>query len=125
MRFSNSKKQGDAGLGSAIAFFTSKGITVCIPLTDSQDFDLVIDDEGLKKIQVKTTTYQKNGTFIVAMRTSGGNRSGTGKVKKFDKSKADFIFVLTSNEERYLIPSKEVTSPNHVFLGKQFERFKV
>jgi hypothetical protein len=58
----NSKKQGDVGMGVAIGYFAARGITVCIPLTDSQDYDLVIDlDDVLKKVQVKTTT-SKAGT---------------------------------------------------------------
>ncbi len=48
----NSKKQGDIGLGAAIAYFTFKGFTVSIPLTDSQDYDLVVDDgHKLSRIQ--------------------------------------------------------------------------
>ena len=36
----NSKKQGDIGLGIAIGWFATQGYTVCVPLTDSQDYDL-------------------------------------------------------------------------------------
>lgn len=42
----NSKKQGDAGLGEAIAYFTRLGYTVQLPLTDSQDYALVVDIDG-------------------------------------------------------------------------------
>lgn len=42
----NSKKQGDVGLGTDISFFTQRGWTVSIPLTDSQDYDLVVDEGG-------------------------------------------------------------------------------
>ena len=55
MKYRNTKKQGDVGLGAAIAFFSNLGYTVATPLTDSQNYDLVVDmDEGLKKVQVKT-----------------------------------------------------------------------
>jgi hypothetical protein len=37
----NTKKQGDVGL--AIGWFTSQGHTVCVHLTDSQDYDLVVE----------------------------------------------------------------------------------
>ena len=53
--FKNSKKQGDAGLGQAIAYFTSQGYDVSLPLTDSADWDLIVEMEsGLKRVQVKT-----------------------------------------------------------------------
>lgn len=63
----NSKQQGDVGLGAAIGWFTSKGYTVCIPLTDSQDYDLVVETKGkLEKVQVKTTSSTKeNGNSTV------------------------------------------------------------
>jgi len=38
----NTKKQGDAGVGMAIGWCVSVGWTVCVPLTDSQEYDLVI-----------------------------------------------------------------------------------
>lgn len=37
----NTKEQGTIGLGKAIAYFTSRGFVVSIPLNDSQDYDLV------------------------------------------------------------------------------------
>lgn len=54
----NSKKQGDIGMCYAIAYFSKMGYTVNIPITDSQDYDLIIDREGkLLKVQVKTTKF--------------------------------------------------------------------
>ena len=52
--FKNSKKQGDAGLGQAIAYFTMLGYDIALPLTDSADWDLIAEmDDGLKRVQVK------------------------------------------------------------------------
>jgi hypothetical protein len=46
----NSKKQGYLGLGVAIGWFCQNGYVVNIPLTDSQEYDLVVDNgQGLKK----------------------------------------------------------------------------
>lgn len=70
----NTKKQGDVGLGLAIGWFTSQGHTVCVPLTDSQDYDLVVDIDGkLQKVQVKTTTYKApSGAYSVGLSVKGG-----------------------------------------------------
>ena len=52
----NSRKQGDVGLGYAIAYFTKIGATVCSPLTDNQKYDLVFEENDiLKKISIRTT----------------------------------------------------------------------
>jgi HJR/Mrr/RecB family endonuclease len=57
----NTKKQGDVGLGQAIAWFTRNSYTVSLPLTDSQDYDLIVDkDNVLYRVQVKTTSNKNN-----------------------------------------------------------------
>lgn len=124
--YSNSKKQGDAGLGVAIGYFASKGITVCVPLTDSQDYDLVVENQGLQKVQVRTTSViSRYGIFKLNLRVCGGNRSGTGKVKHFDKTKVDYIFALTSNGSKYLIPAYQIEAINELHLGQNFERYRL
>lgn len=123
----NTKKQGDIGLGSAIAYFTSLGWTVCIPLTDSQDYDLIVDDgASLQRVQVKTTKFRPHGlSYEAALKTSGGNRSGKGKVKKFDPSKIELLFILTEDGTRYLIPSHDLAGNTTVSLGESKDKYKV
>ena len=56
----NSKKQGDIGMCYAIAYFSKLGYTISIPITDSQDYDLIIDNGiELLKVQVKTTKFKR------------------------------------------------------------------
>lgn len=123
--FRNSKKQGDWGLGEAIAHFTRLGMTVCIPLTDSQEYDLVIDD-GLGKmlrIQVKTTTRKtKSGNFSVGLRTCGGIDGRM--LKKPTERSFDLLFVAVSSGETYLIPAGEISGFSEITLWKRFEKFK-
>lgn len=121
----NSKKQGDVGLGVAIAWFTCQGHTVCIPLTDSQGYDLVVDmGAGLKTVQVKTTNYQPGNTFQVNLRTMGGNRSRS-TIKKFDKEATDFLFVVTGEGAQYLIPCKRLQGRSTLSLGKLADKFRL
>lgn len=123
---SNSKKQGDIGLGCAIGWFASKGYTVSIPLTDSQDYDLVVDIDRLSKVQVKTTSYKKpSGYFEVGLRTLGGNQSWNGVVKHFDPLKIDYLFVVTSEGECFLIPSSKINSKNSITLGLKYKEFSL
>jgi hypothetical protein len=122
----NSKKQGDAGLGIAIGWFAEEGYTVNVPLTDSQDYDLIVDTDGkLQRVQVKTATRHRYGGWVVELRTRGGNRSGTGKSKQFDPRKVDLLFVVTSERSIFLIPSEEVTGRSTVTVGSKYQEFKV
>ena len=98
----NSKKQGDVGLGVAIGWFSENGYTVSVPLTDSQDYDLVVEkNDGLKKIQVKTVYCKTEyNVYRANLRIMGGNKSGSS-VKKFKKEFVDFVFILTNDKEKY------------------------
>ena len=121
----NTKKQGDVGVGQAIAWFTRNSYTVSIPLTDSQDYDLIVDKESkLYKVQIKTTSFKTEyGIYNVSLTVKGGNRSGAGKIKKFDKSKVDLLFILTSDNEVYVIPS-DIVGVNSINLGEKFQAYK-
>ena len=122
----NTKKQGDVGVGVAIGWFTSKGYTVCVPLTESQRYDLVIEEGGvLRKVEVKTTTYKsKYGIYNANLSTKGGNRTAAGSVKKFDPRDVDYVFILTGDGSMYLIPSARIESKTIINLGKKYEEFK-
>lgn len=120
----NTKKQGDVGLGVAIGWFSSAGYTVSIPLTDSQDYDLIVDLDGkLQRVQVKTTTYKRRGCYQVSLTVKGGNRSAIGKLKKFDTSSVDLIFVMTADDGIYVIPSKNLGQS--ITLNANLNEYKV
>lgn len=122
----NSKKQGDVGLGCAISYFTANGYTVCLPLTDRQDYDLVVEKgDSLKKVQVKTTSHKPKLSYEVELRTLGDNRSWSDVVINFDQSRFDFLFVLTTSGEKYLIPSEEISVKSTITLGEKYSKYKV
>lgn len=122
----NSRKQGDTGMGYAIAYFTKLGWTVSIPITDSQDYDLVVDNGNrLFKVQVKTSKFKtEHGIYQVALRTCGGNKSGYS-IKTFDNNSSDLLFVLLENGEMYLIPRECIRSATSINLGISMARYKV
>jgi len=123
----NTRKQGDVGLGSAISYFCRMGYVVSIPLTDNQDYDLIVDINGvLKKVQVKTTRYKKpSGNFCVNLKVNGGNMSGKGKTKLFDNNLVDMLYVLTDCGDEYLIPSAVIFQKNSLSLNEDFIMYKV
>ena len=94
MNVGTNKDKGRVGLSMAIAYYGSLGCTVSIPLNDTQDYDLVIDDgTKLKKVQVKCTGYvTKHGVYSVSMKSCGGTR---GKMyKTVQDTDIDTLFVF-------------------------------
>lgn len=118
----NSKKQGDIGLGTAIAWFTINGYTVCIPLTDSQDYDLVVEkNNDLERVQVRTTTVQEpSGGYQLNLRTSGGNQSWNKVIKTINSKTSDLLFAVADNGDCYMIPTNKITAKNAIVLGSKW-----
>lgn len=120
----NSKLQGNIGIGRAISHFTTQGHIVSIPITDSQDYDLVVDiNNNLQKIQVKTTRYSENNCFKVNLKVCGGNKS-SNTIKNFDNNKVDILFVLTEKNDIYIIPSKEIKQKTSISLNDTMSKYK-
>ena len=97
----------------------TNGYTVFLPITEQQDTDLVVvrSQGPAQKVQVKTTGRKEpSGSFIVQLRTSGGNRREM-RVKNFGECRADLVFVVTDDETLYLIPRSEITTQTAVTLG--------
>lgn len=116
--FVNTRQQGDRGELSAAVWFAGKGAAVCWPIGHSPDWDLVVEwNEQLYRVQVKTTTYERNGRWIAAICTRGGNQSWSGLTKRFDASRCDFLFVHAGDGRRWLIPAKEVECATAITLG--------
>lgn len=114
----NTLLQGNIGLAISIAYFTSIGCIVSIPLNDIQGYDLAIDfgDCELKSVQVKTTRCVERGKYKVELRTGG---------KSFEDNKSDYLFVVDGDNNRYLIPRKFITSKNAISLGEQYSQYIV
>lgn len=123
--FPNPRKQGNAGLGIAIAYFSRIGVEVAIPLTDTQRYDLIIaHDAGLERVQVKTTTMKQGRNYFVHLRTIGGNKTQV-KARPFHPSDYEWLFVVCADATAYLIPSREITSRVSLYLGRRYEPFRL
>lgn len=125
MIFGTNKEKGNSGLVAAIAYYGFKGYTISLPLNDTQDYDLVVDDgEKLLKVQVKATAQRSDcGYSIVTVSSSGGT---LGKVYKTVKdTNVDILFVVTEKKEFYEIPIKEVKAERALSLGPERQCFRV
>ena len=126
--FKNSKKQGDAGLGQAIAYFSMKGYDIALPLTDSADWDLIVEmEDGLKRVQVKTSSQlSETGVMKFNCDVKGGNRSFKQSNKKLipdQKWELIFLHHLITNKQA-LIPKEALTTKGQINLGSSQCKYK-
>lgn len=121
----NSKRKGSLAVGAAIGHFISQGITVLVPIADCDLFDLVIDHNGLKKIQCKySNDKEPSGAYIVDLRTFGGYREKTYYLR-YKKGDFDLLFIYCGNGEKYLIPAEKVLNQTHISVGvKSWKEYK-
>jgi hypothetical protein len=92
--------KGDIALSQAIATFTKHGMDVLLPITESASYDCAVDTiEGIKRVQVK---YTSNVNGEVDLRCIHSNSKGY-VVKKYIANSYDWLYILRSNGEEYLI----------------------
>jgi hypothetical protein len=101
----------DAGVSIAAAWFTVRGCTVSLPI-EQATYDLLVHSaEGIRRVQVKTTTTKarEGGQVIVGRRPySAGNLA---PLMPYDPKVIDYFFIVDGDLYMYLIPS-------HVIAGR-------
>ena len=119
--------QGDIGMAEAIRYYTRAGHIVSIPNTEATRYDLIVDRDGtLSRVQCKTSTQKgRYGIFHVGLATNGGNRSGKNSRKKISENETDEVFVWTSDDRIWCIPSSIVSGMNQINLGKKYAEYEV
>lgn len=125
INFSTNKEKGNCGLGMAIAYFSSHGYTVSIPLNDTQDYDLIVDKNNkIQKVQVKSTSCKtKYGVYQVALKSCGGTK---GKMyKTLIETYVDILFVVTDVLDIYLFPINVIRNKSSLNLCKKYSQFKI
>ena len=125
MIFNTNKEKGNTGLGMAIAYFSSNGYTVSIPLNDTQDYDLIVEKNNiLNTVQVKATgCKRKNGNYQVALKSCGGTKGKT--YKTFIDTNVDLLFIVTKDLGLYCIPKKELDNKSSLNICKKYDKYKV
>lgn len=125
MKFETNKEKGNSSLGIAIAYFSTNGYTVSIPLNDTQDYDLVVEKESkFYSIQVKSTGCKtKYGNYQVALKSCGGTKGTT--YKTIIDTNIDFVFIVTSEMSMYLIPKKEIKNKSTINLCNSYNKYEI
>ncbi len=91
------QRKGDTAVAQAIATFTRLGWDVSIPLTESAAYDLIVDNNGLHRVQVRYTSSD-----AIDLRRIHSNSLGY-VVKKTIPDAYDWIYILKSSGDEYLI----------------------
>lgn len=124
MEFIDNKSQGNFGLGIAIAYFTTNGYTVSIPLNDTQDYDLIVEKNNiLETVQVKTTSCKtKYGHYQVALKSCGGTKGTT--YKTVIDTKIDLLFIVSTDLSIYIIPREKIKNKTTLNLCESYEKYR-
>ena len=125
MNFKTNKEKGNTSLAIAIAYYSSNGYTVSIPLNDTQDYDLIVDkDNKLKKIQVKSTACKtKYGNYQVALKSCGGTKGKT--YKTVIETIIDELFIVTENLDMYIIPIEIIKNKSTLNICEKYKIYKL
>lgn len=121
-----------AATARATAWFMERGYTVCVPVEPAL-YDLVVDsDEGLVRVQVKSTiSRDKKGRWLVRIhrmaydssvkRTSNGARTRC----VYAPGEIDFFFIVTAGGDNYLMPLAVTRGATTLTLDSKYAAFKV
>lgn len=110
----------DAGTAIAAMWFLLCGYNASIPL-EPTIYDLLVSmPDGIKRVQVKTTTYYKGGWEVQVGRRpySVGNR---GRLVPYDPDLVDLFFILDGDLTMYMIPSRVIAGRVHILTSNYCE----
>ncbi len=99
--------------------------TYAIPFLTNHDYDVIgINDSACFKIKIICTeNKQPSGAYVANLLRSGGYERGKEMKIHFDNKSCDYIFIWTP-EEKYLIPSLEITQTRAITLS-MFQNFRI
>jgi hypothetical protein len=114
----------EAGTAAAAMWFLLCGCNASIPI-EPAIYDLLVSmPSGIKRVQVKTTTYRSKAGWMVTVGRrpySVGNRE---PLVPYDPDLIDFFFVLDGDLTIYLIPSR-VLAGRVMILLRNYSKFIV
>jgi hypothetical protein len=126
------KIRGRVGASIAMQWFLSHGYMVSLPV-ETTTYDLVVEsDDGLKKVQVKTTQRTSaSGAYVVKITrsvytaTAKLNARGRYVTMPYEPGTVDFFFITTGDRRLYLIPFEAVRGFTDVSLTNKYAAFEV
>ncbi len=107
----------DAGAAIAAAWFLLRGCNASIPVEPAL-YDLLASmPDGIKRIQVKTTTYKGKAGWMVQVGRRPYSVGNRGRLIPYDPDALDFFFILDGELTMYLIPSRVLAGRVQILLS--------
>jgi PD-(D/E)XK endonuclease len=99
------KRLRDSGTVIAAMWFLMCGCNASIPVEPTV-YDLLASlPDGVKRVQVKTTTYDGKDGWVVQVGRRPYSVGNRGLLVPYDPDSLDFFFILDGDLTMYLIPS--------------------
>ena len=116
----NIKHLREAGTAIATMWFLLCGYNASIPIEPALYDLLVAMPDSIKRVQVKTTTFNKHGWLVRVGRRSYsvGNR---GPLVPYDPDLIDLFFILDGDLTMYVIPSRLIAGRVAILLNNHSE----
>jgi hypothetical protein len=103
-----SSKIRDAGAAIAAAWFLLRGCSSSIPIEPTHYDLLVSAPDGIKRIQVKTTTFNGKDGWVVQVARRPYSAGNQARLIPYDTKSLDFFFILDGELNVYLIPCEVI-----------------
>ena len=104
MVIETNRDKGRAGLSLAIAYFGSNGYTVCLPINDTQWYDMIVEKDGkMQTVQCKFTGSKHNE---IMLRSCGGT-NGSVYDNVLDHP-LDILFCADKDKNLFVIPMEDL-----------------
>jgi hypothetical protein len=77
-------------------------------------------------VSVKTARYSstEGRSYEVLLKNCGGTSKGS-KIRLFDNSACDYLFIVTGADKYYLIPANQITAKNSIAVGVKYAEYEV
>lgn len=92
----------------AASWFTLRGCTVSLPLQPASYDLLAGTPEGMKRVQVKTTTSASKNGWQVGVGHHPDTHSKKGRRHAYDPDLVDLFFIVDGDMTMYVIPSRAI-----------------
>jgi hypothetical protein len=106
----------EAGTAIATMWFLLCGYNVSIPLEPAVYDLLVSTQDGIRRVQVKTTTYNKRG-WAVSVGRRPYTTDNRGPLVPYDPDLLDLFFILDGELTMYVIPSRVIAGRVGILLN--------
>jgi hypothetical protein len=100
----------------AATWFALRGCDVSLPI-GSTAYDLLAGtDDGISRVQVKTTTYASHEGWVVTVGHHPDTHSKKGQLLAYDPDEIDLFFIVDGDMTMYLIPSRAIAGRVRILL---------